>query len=171
MLNRENHRPTVWYRQPLVWLLVLIPSSAVVMGVLLISLAVLSNDGLVVDDYYRHGLEINRQLARDEAAVAYALAATLQLDPHTETASVRLRWGNGFSPPNTLQCNLYHTTRSGLDTQVDLQPLTPHHYTGKLPRLAPGRYHVHLEADDWRLTGSLLTPVDSQVELAAGPSS
>jgi hypothetical protein len=125
MLNRENHRPTVWYRQPLVWLLVLIPSSAVVMGVFLISLAVLSNDGLVVDDYYRHGLEINRQLARDEAAAAYALAATLQLD----------------------------------------------HYTGKLPRLAPGRYHVHLEADDWRLTGSLLTPVDSQVELAAGPSS
>jgi hypothetical protein len=169
--RRENLQPIPWYREPLVWLLVLIPGSAVIMGIVAISLSVLSYDGLVVDDYYKRGLEINRELARDRAATAYALAATLDLDSHAGTTTARLSWNKGFRPPEALQFNLYHATQSGLDAQVSLQRLTLNKYRGKFPTLSPGDYHLQLEADDWRLTGTVIAPFDGQVKLAAHPSS
>ena len=44
-----------WKREPLVWMLIAIPFSAVVMGVVMITLAIQSSSGLVVDDYYKKG--------------------------------------------------------------------------------------------------------------------
>lgn len=169
--HRGNPQRIPWYREPFVWLLVLIPGSAVIMGIFAISLSVLSYDGLVVDDYYKRGLEINRELARDRAATAYALAATLDLDSRAGIAAARLSWNEGFRPPETLQFNLYHATRSGLDAQVSLQRLTFNKYRGKFPTLSPGDYHLQLEADDWRLTGTVTAPFDGRVTLAAHPSS
>lgn len=170
MPQRGSPQPTAWYREPLVWLIVLIPTSAVIMGVFAISLAFLSHDGLVVDDYYKRGLEINRELARDKAAASYALAATLDLDSRAGVAAARLQWKEGFRPPEALRFNLYHATRSGLDAQISLQRLTLDKYTGEFPTLSPGAYHLQLEADDWRLTGTVTAPVDGRIELTAQPS-
>lgn len=166
----EHPQRTAWYRQPLVWLVVLIPASAVIMGVFAISLSFLSYDGLVVDDYYKRGLEINRELARDKAAASYALAATLDLDSRAGIAAARLHWKEGFDPPEALRFNLYHATRSGFDAHLSLQRLTRNKYTGAFPTLSPGDYHLQLEADDWRLTGTITAPGDGRVELTAQPS-
>ncbi len=170
LFHGKTHQPVPWYREPLVWLLILIPGSAVVMGIFAISLSVLSYDGLVEDDYYKRGLEINRELARDQAATRHALAATLELDSLSGLAAARLRWGKGFSPPEALQFKLYHATRGGLDEQIILQRLTLDKYAGQLPTLSPGDYHLQLEADDWRLTGTITAPIDGRVVLTARPS-
>ena len=66
-----------WYREPFVWLVILFPASAVIGGMITISLAISSDDGLVVDDYYKRGLEINRTLERDKAAARHGIQATL----------------------------------------------------------------------------------------------
>lgn len=91
-------QPITWYREPWLWLVILIPASAVVMGILAISLSFVSYDGLVVDDYYKRGLEINRDLARDRAAANYALGARVVLDRSRGSATAWLSWGNGFRP-------------------------------------------------------------------------
>lgn len=166
----KSRQPVPWYREPLVWLLVLIPGSAVIMGIFAISLSILSYDGLVVDDYYKRGLEINRELGRDQAATRYALAATLDLNSSTGSAIARLRWDEGFNPPEALQFKLYHATRSGRDAQIFLQRLTLDKYAGEIPTLSPGGYHLQLEADDWRLTGTVTAPIEGRVVLTAHPS-
>jgi hypothetical protein len=151
--------------------LVLIPASAVIMGIFAITLSVLSYDGLVVDDYYKRGLEINRQLARDKAAATYALAATVDLDRRTGMAEVRLASNGNFNPPEALKFNLYHATRSGLDRQVSLQRLAPNKYIGRIPTLSSGDYHLQLEADDWRLTGTVNAPFGGRVVLTSHSTS
>jgi len=57
-----------WYREPWPWIIIAGPASAVVAGVALLWLAIDSNDGLVVDDYYKEGLAINQVIRRDQAA-------------------------------------------------------------------------------------------------------
>ena len=64
-LTEQNRH---WYNFPLVWMMISIPFSAVIMGVVMIWLAVDTNDGLVVDDYYKQGLEINGLISRDKKA-------------------------------------------------------------------------------------------------------
>jgi len=52
-----------WKKEPFVWMIIAIPSSAIIMGVVIITLAIQSWSGLVVDDYYRKGKQINLVLA------------------------------------------------------------------------------------------------------------
>ena len=68
------------YREPFVWLLIAFPATAVVVGFTLLGLAIYSDDGMVEDDYYRKGKEINRVLARDQAAAKHGLESTLAFD-------------------------------------------------------------------------------------------
>ena len=56
------HSTRPWFREPWVWLLIALPASAVLGGMVTIWIAVDSDDGLVVDDYYKRGLEINKKL-------------------------------------------------------------------------------------------------------------
>jgi hypothetical protein len=57
-----------WYREPWPWILMTGPAAVVVAGFVTAYLAVTHNDALVVDNYYKEGLAINRVLERDEAA-------------------------------------------------------------------------------------------------------
>ena len=70
-----------WYREPWVWLLIFFPLAAVVGGMVTLYLAVTTSDGLVVDDYYKRGKAINRDLARDTVAAQHRLVASLELYP------------------------------------------------------------------------------------------
>jgi hypothetical protein len=78
-MNAMSDEPKNWKQEPLVWLLIAIPFSAVVMGVVMITLAIQSYSGLVVDDYYKKGKQINRVLARDRFAHELGLAARFSL--------------------------------------------------------------------------------------------
>jgi hypothetical protein len=66
-----------WYAEPWVWLIIAIPLTAVIVGMITIYLAVSTSDGLVVDDYYKRGKAINVDLARDRAAARYELRAQI----------------------------------------------------------------------------------------------
>lgn len=63
--STEATRP--WYRHGHVWLLIAGPAAVVVAGVVTTVIAVTGADKLVAPDYYRQGIEINRQLARERA--------------------------------------------------------------------------------------------------------
>lgn len=166
--ERVNPSAGIWYREPLVWLVIVIPASAVIMGILMVSLAVISNDGLVVDDYYKKGLEINRSLERDLAAANYGLGGILRLDRDRRTIKATLRWGKGFNPPTkTLRLGLFHATRSGFDHELLLQRMTLDEYASATPKLLPGRWYLQIEANDWRLTGTFNVPGSNEIRLRA----
>ena len=74
-----NADKKVWYKEPWPWILMALPATAVVAGIITLLLAIRSNDGLVADDYYKQGLGINKVLARQEMAAKMGLKARVDL--------------------------------------------------------------------------------------------
>ncbi len=150
--NVKSHRKaSIWYREPMVWLVIMIPFSAVIMGGVLLTLAVSSDDGLVTDDYYRKGLQINRSLERDALAASYEIAGEIMLGAPDEVVEVSLAGNAQFQAPEIVHLRLFHTTRSGLDRDLILRRVGTGRYVASGPRLEPGAWHVQLDADGWRL--------------------
>lgn len=157
-----------WYRQPLVWLIIAIPASAVIMGMAMILISVGSFDGMVVDDYYRRGLEINRDLSRDHAAARRGLRAAVVVDHGARTFNARVSaaTGDAGALPAKITLLLMHPTRAGMDRALTLERTETGVYRGELAPLAPGRWHLRLETEDWRLAGRMPVPGSGRVDLA-----
>ncbi len=159
---------TPWYRQPLVLMLIFLPASVVVASFITLYLAIRSDDGLVDDDYYQHGQQINRVLDRDHAARRYGLHAQVNLDLQGGRVSVQLAATNSATAatPKSLELKLLYATRAGLDQVLKMVRTPDGHYQGVLPALAPGHWYVQIAAEDWRLNGELHEPGDSVAVLS-----
>lgn len=165
-MSRTEHATTPWHRVPMVWLLIAFPLLSVVGGFTTLWLAVQSNDGLVVDDYYRRGKEINLELRRDRAAAARGLRAVVLFDK--ERAQARIELAGSASPrPAQLTVQLLHATRQGYDRRMRLAPGADGAYLAPLHALAPGHYYVEISTEDWRLLGSVRLPEDTSAEMHA----
>ena len=153
-----------WYAEPWVWLLIALPLTAVIGGMITLYLAVSTSDGLVVDDYYERGKAINLDLARDDAATRYKLSASFVLY-QGDTVQLQLSAVNGRWPA-TVSLSLLHPTRAGHDQQIRLQHDGAGQYHGSIKALTRGHWYVQLEADDWRLFGTLQVPQTAPLILA-----
>ena len=159
--DREHRH---WRREPLVWLLIAIPSSAVIMGVVMITLALNSFSGLVVDDYYRKGKQINLVLARDKLAYELGLAAGISLD---SSGRVEIRFDPDVLviPGERIELRLVHATRPGLDQDLIFDNDRLRLLEAELQLPGPGRWNIYLQTPDWRLTGSLQYPQNQRARL------
>ena len=155
-----------WYREPWPWFLMSLPASAVIAGLATVWIAAHNADGLVVGDYYKAGLAINQTLARDDAARALGLTATLkQADGALDlTLAGRLE-----TYPERLALTFAHPTRQGQDQALTLHHAGAGHYRAGLATLPAGKWHVQLAdtASTWRLAGTLYTPLTQAATLAA----
>ncbi len=156
MRIESTERP--WYQEPYVWLLISFPLAAVVGGIFTFILAVQSDDGLVVDDYYKNGLAINRTLERDEVARQYNLSTTLQLESGAKQFRIILEANQNFQFPAKLQAKFMNASRDGLDQTIELSRQENSVYLGLNPALVRGKWHLLIEADDWRLLRTLTVP-------------
>ena len=120
MTNRMDTDAGPWYHEPWPWLLMSGPAVVIVAGFATLYLAVTTEDGLVVDDYYKQGLAINTILAREERARLLGLRATLVFSPQRDGVQVRLVGMMG--PQMRLRLRLVHPTRVGQDQSVILAP-------------------------------------------------
>lgn len=154
-----------WYRVPFVWLLIAIPLTAVIVGFVGLALAIQSDDGMVEDDYYRRGKEINRVLARDQAAVSLGLESRVELDDAHHELLVRLTARGSVTLPDNIEFKFLHATRAGLDRSLILPRHADGTYRAPLPELAQGHWNVQLAAQDWRLVGSLFVPGDRYLDI------
>lgn len=150
-----HYKQAVWYREPMVWLVIMIPMSAVIMGAVMLTLAVFSFDGLVTDDYYKQGLQINRSMERDALAASYDLAGSVVLGAAGEPLEVSLSGNARFRAPEILHLRLFHATRSGLDRHLVLRRTSAARYVASGPHLEPGPWYLQLDADGWRLKARL----------------
>jgi len=158
-MKADGARAQPWYREPWPWILMAGPATVVVAGFVTAWLAVRSDDGLVVDDYYKQGLAINQTLGRSDAAERQGIKAELQLvDGRVQV----LLAGAGAG---ALRLQLVHPTRAGMDQRLDLAMVQPGVYEGRLPPMRAGRWHVVLERSDWRLAGDWLLPGDGALTL------
>ncbi len=164
MMNVSHSEPRSWKREPLVWMIIAIPLSAVIMGVVMITLAIQSSSGLVVDDYYKKGKQINRVLARDKFAYELGLAAGFKLEADGSIA-IRFAPEVQIIPGDKIMLELIHATIPGLDQKLIMQRNETHLLTGEINLSGKGRWNLYLQTADWRLLGSLRYPQQTTAEL------
>lgn len=166
MNSRINPPGKPWYREPWPWFLMSLPATAVVAGLTTVWIAYRSADGLVVGDYYKAGLAINQTLARDDAARALGLVATLTHDTRAWKITV-----TGRMPvfPDRLRLTLAHPTRQGRDQILVLAHAGGGRYHATASPTRAGKWHAELVDADatWRLSGTLHTPLRAPVTLGA----
>ncbi len=149
IINNEKIKP--WHKEFYVWMIIFFPMLAVVAGIYTIILAIQSDDGLVVDDYYKEGLEINRTIERDKIASDYQLNTEVNLNEELEEVAITLIANTDFVYPKQLSISFLHATRAGLDKQANVLLTNENVYRGNLSKLSPGKWYVHMQHDDWRL--------------------
>lgn len=157
-----------WYRQLWPWLLMAMPALALVGGAFTFWLAYSTNNALVVDDYYREGKAINRQLARGRAAAEIGLGARVWTSPDGGVG-LRLDAKPGFAAPDEVVLRLVHATLAERDQSIVFRRVGEQYLAPAETRLpGAGRWRLLIEdtRGQWRLTGAA-SGFDRPVELTA----
>ena len=144
-----------WYREPMVWLVILLPTAAVIAALASVVTAVVTRDAVVADEYRKEGLAINRDPTRDLAAKRLGISAAVTLEGGT--LAVRLATGSAPAPRGIVVI-FSHATRAEHDRLVTLTAGADGVYTAPLPSLAPGHWYLEVSPADraWRLTGEFV---------------
>jgi hypothetical protein len=137
--------------------LISLPAAAVIAGFFTLILAIRSDDGLVVDDYYRHGLQINRLLTRERAAADAALRMRVDIEAGSRSVLITLSAEPGFVFPDRLGGTITHATRVGLDVPIELVRVGDSSYRAEGVEVPPGQWYVDVGTRDWRLMQRLVT--------------
>ncbi len=153
-----------WYRQFWPWVLIAIPTLTVVAGFITLYLAIVSDDGVVDDHYYKAGLAINQTFAQDRAAAARHIAGFVRVAPAGDALELFLSGDHGDATP---VLKLLHATRANQDQQPALQPVGGGQYRARIDALAPGKWYVKLQDADgtWEVAGVMVYPHDKAVRL------
>jgi hypothetical protein len=151
MKAARNDGVVPWYREPWPWLLMSGPAIVVVAGFATAWLAVVHEDALVADDYYKQGLAINRTLAKQETAARLGMVVDLQFSD--DGSAVRAFVNGTTKAPPQLSLHLAHATRAALDQTVVLERTAGGWYEARIGAIDSGRWTLLLEdsANGWRL--------------------
>lgn len=151
----DDKRPEPWHRQFWPWFLIALPAAAVMASFVTIYLATSRPNAMVVDDYAKIGLTIQRNQERDRRAAELGVGARLTLGAAADDVIVEL---TARSAPATeaVFLTLSHPTREDLDRRIEL-PGADGRYHGRLSLPADSRWYVQIEPSDrsWRLAGEL----------------
>ena len=148
-----------WYREPWPWLLMSGPAVVVVAGIITAVIAFRTSDGVVAGDYYKQGLLINRQIAREQRAGVLGLAARVEYDIAAARMQVTLSADPGAPPlPPTLLLRAIHPTRAESDRAVTLAMDATGHYAGEIALGESTHWQLLLETPDWRLAVDRFSP-------------
>lgn len=155
-----------WYKEPYVWMLIGIPTSSVLICIVLITLAVNKKDSLVRDNYYKDGLAINQELQWDRKAVAMDLR--LQVNVTGNLVEIKIL-NTRNELPNTLSLKLSHPTLVGKDRDSMLQLTQDKTYQGFIEETESTRYYIQIESleQSWRLRDEIQLIQAQPLELTA----
>ena len=148
----EINENTPWYKQWMVWMVIAPPFAAVVAGIITINIAIESDDGLVVDDYYKQGLGINQTLHRDQLARDMKLEANL----FVEAEQIKIRTSN-IDNKQDLTLSIIHPTQGQRDVVVDMIWFADNAFQAELEQQLTGNWNLLLEPEDksWRILGRI----------------
>lgn len=159
-----------WYRQFWPWFLIALPATVVVAGITTLVIAIRNDSSLVVDDYYKQGLGINRVLEEDRTAVELGLGAELNLDLETGEVYVLMR-GDPQVLTDTLTLLWIHPTDSERDQTLQLNRVGDDRYRAQLAQRPQGRWYIQLKGAqprDWLLRSELMIKEGDWVQLQFG---
>ena len=141
-------------------MVIAIPASAVIAGAVMLVLANATWDGLVADDYYQRGMQINQSLARDSEAARLGLGATLAF-PAPGVVEARLTGAAAVLGGDRLNLRFARAARAGADVRIPMTRGAGGIWRGVLPAMPPGKWYVELGNEQWRLTAPVRMPASA----------
>lgn len=162
MMSDEQMKVMPWYRQFWPWYIISLLFLGVFGSGILVFSAIDHQDPVVVDDYYKEGLAINRTLERQRKAQALGLLAQAHYDASDGELSIHLSARQDITAPS-LELRFVHATLANQDYKVILVRQGADTYRAKLKTLKPGNWDLMLEPEDkvWRLDAHLSLPTQS----------
>jgi uncharacterized protein len=142
-----------WYKQFWPWFIFGLPAIVVVAALATVYIANRHADDLVVDDYYKNGLAINRQLEKIQLARQQGITAVLSIDEGEVTVTT-----TGPVDSSQLRLLLSHPLEADRDFTVLVPRIAQGSYRTVLPQAIAPHWHWTLElpqAGGWRLDGSV----------------
>jgi len=154
-----------WYREPWPWLVMAGPAIVVVAGVATAIIAFSGADGLVADDYYKQGLGINRDIARDQVAQDLDIAGDLRVLPGLVRVTLRARG----ALPDRVTLRFVHPTRADEDRIVyPARSVAGGDWEAPMKALAPVRWRAIVETAQWRVAARIDTASSEAAALSPG---
>jgi hypothetical protein len=157
-MQREDTQP--WYRQFWPWFVILLPASAVVGSLYTLSIALRSEDSLVIEAGRSVSAATEDALAAEKRAREIGLTARVQLDLHSGAVSATLDSTSELALPATMTLSFSHPAFADRDLELTLNRAMPDEggqdqWVGHLVQVPKGRWYVVLRSDgDWRLNGT-----------------
>ncbi|TDR52479.1 MULTISPECIES: FixH family protein [Halomonas] len=169
-MSAEHESIPPWYKQFWPWFLIGLLASSVTFSLVYLTLSIRYYDGSVGGDYYKQGLAINEQLAKQEHARALGLEAVMRADARTGDIVVDLQ---GERRPERLHLALVFPTDSHRDRSLTLEHVRGGRYVGMIDEPLNYRWYLQLQPTEgrdaeWRLTGEARFPSDDEIALVPG---
>lgn len=158
-----------WYKHPWPWILIALPATAVVAGMITLWLAVVSFDGMVKsEDVHRakvgQGYEVDD--SRTQAARQLQLSATLQPDEDAMGVTLHLKGAPDMAMPPMLMLTVQQPAHEQLDQALVLMPTgQAGEYKARTTQaFGNGRRLLLLEDESraWRLQGTISFPAEAE---------
>ena len=151
MLKNER----AWYREPMVWMLIALPSIVIAASIITIVLAVKSGGGDVYPSMVKRTAQVQvEDLAADRTAIAMKLSGMFRID--AATGSVRVELAGVPAEVNTLHLDLIHPAQASADMSADLVR-AGETFVGRIDNAAGKVWSVELRdaQGNWRIAGRL----------------
>ncbi len=154
-----------WYKQPWLWFILAPLIATVLYSTVYITASIVTNDGVVLDEYTKKAKAFHADNSSIEAARTMGLYGDLKLDQLTGDVVVKLKSSNDNLLPSQLELIIGHPSRASLDILVPLRELQPGYYAGSLDKNLKGRKFLIIQPEGkaWQLRLEVEPPYDEQI--------
>lgn len=140
-------------RNPVFWLMWMIPGAAVLAGLSMVAIAMQGADRALPDIYHWEGERLDSDFERARSAARHGVSARLELDGGVCTVTL----ARAPEEPNALHLRLTNGNDAALDRVLTLSRVAAGVYRSPCVALERGRWRVALNDDEnsWALRASV----------------
>lgn len=161
-----------WYKEP--WMLLVLggPLIVVIAAIITFYLAWHGSDNVLTKDYYRQGLNIDKDIRRDAKAAEYNMHASIKID--ADAGKVLLHLEGKATLPASVQMSIASpssTSEYENIQKITLSQTSSGNYEGPIKATTPSGnlnqklWHIKIEGTDWRLTSAWQNPLQTTLQV------
>jgi len=165
-MNAILEKKTIWWNEPMVWLIIALPLTAVIASLTTWWIAAKNADTLVKEEYVKEGMAVHQVVnERDLNAATQDISAALTVESGRLSLALT---GRLETSPNRLVLTMVHPTDSGQDRVVLMESDGRGGYGTTFTVMPETRHRLELMPADktWRLTGLWQPPIKESIKLA-----